>query len=453
MNKKKVIIMGAAGRDFHDFNTYFRDNDEYEVVGFTATQIPNIAGRLYPPALSGKLYPSGIKIYTEKELPELIDKFNIDEVVFSYSDVPHEYVMHKASIALANGAGFSFIPPKVTMLKSRVPVIAVCAVRTGCGKSQTTRAVSKILKGMGKRVVVIRHPMPYGNLSEQIVERFETYADLDKYRCTIEEREEFEPHLDNNVIVYAGVDYQKILESAEKEADIILWDGGNNDIPFFKPDLHIVVTDPLRAGHEISYHPGETNMRMADIIIINKVDSATRKDIETIRHNVKEANPDAIIIEARSPVTVSGSEQIKNKRVIVIEDGPTLTHGGMSTGAGIIATKQYGALQIMDPVPFSVGTISEVYRKYPHLINTGILPAMGYSQSQMNELQETINKMDADLVISGTPIDITRVIKVNKPVLRVRYELDNDTVSTLKNYLVNNLLNVTGKSTAMHQGI
>ncbi|MEM3444581.1 MAG: cyclic 2,3-diphosphoglycerate synthase [Thermoplasmata archaeon] len=422
MARKKVVIMGAAGRDFHDFNTYFRDNEEYEVVAFTATQIPNIEGRKYPAELAGRLYPDGIPIYAEEELPKLIKEKGVDEVVFSYSDVSHEYVMHRASIALANGAGFRLMPPKITMLKAAVPVIAVCAVRTGAGKSQTTRRVARILQGLGVKVVVVRHPMPYGDLREQVVQRFASYEDLDRYKCTIEEREEYEPHIENGIVVYAGVDYEKILRQAEKECDILLWDGGNNDIPFFKPDLHIVVADPHRPGHEAKYHPGEANLRMADVVIINKVDTARPEDVEAVKASIREMNPDADIIEAGSPISTDHPEMIRGKSVLVVEDGPTLTHGEMKYGAGTIAARRFGAKEIVDPEPYAVGSIKKTFKKYPHLRN--LLPAMGYGKTQIQELQETIEKVPCDIVISGTPINLERVMKVNKPILRVRYELD-----------------------------
>lgn len=422
MARKKVVIMGAAGRDFHDFNTYFRDNEEYEVVAFTATQIPDIEGRKYPAELAGRLYPDGIPIYAEEDLPRLIKEKGVDEVVFSYSDVSHEYVMHRASIALSNGAGFRFIPPKVTMLKANVPVIAVCAVRTGAGKSQTTRRVAKLLQSMGKKVVVVRHPMPYGDLREQAVQRFASYEDLDRYKCTIEEREEYEPHIDNGIVVYAGVDYEKILRQAEKECDVLIWDGGNNDIPFYKPDLHIVVADPHRPGHETKYHPGEANLRMADVVIINKVDTASPENVESVKASIKEVNPDADIIEAGSPISTDKPEMIRGKSVLVVEDGPTLTHGEMKYGAGTIAAKRFGAKEIVDPEPYAVGSIKKTFKKYPHLKN--ILPAMGYGKTQIQELQETINKVPCEIVVSGTPINLERVMKVNKPILRVRYELD-----------------------------
>ena len=422
MTKTKVIIMGAAGRDFHNFNVFFRDNEAYEVVAFTATQIPNIEGRTYPPVLAGKLYPNGIPIYPESELSNLIKKNNVDRVVFAYSDSPHEYVMHKGSEVMAAGADFWLMGPNTTMLKAKVPVISVCAVRTGCGKSQTTRRVVKILRDMGKKVVSIRHPMPYGNLAEQISERFATYEDLDKYHCTIEEREEYEPHIDLGAIIYAGVDYGKILSEAEKEADIIIWDGGNNDLSFYYSDLQIVVADPLRPGHERTYYPGETNFRMADVIVINKEDTAKFEDIEEIRKSAREINPDATIVDAASPVYVENAEQIKGKRVIVVEDGPTLTHGGMSYGAGYVAARKWGAKEIVSPYPYALGSIKATYDKYKQ--TREVLPAMGYSAAQIKELEETINKIPADLVVIGTPIDLRRVIKLNKPAVRVRYELE-----------------------------
>ncbi len=422
MGKTRVIIMGAAGRDFHNFNVFFRDNEKYEVVAFTATQIPNIDNRTYPSILAGKLYPNGIPIYPESELSDLIKKHNVDRVVFAYSDSPHEYVMHKASEVMAAGADFWLMGPNTTMLKSKVPIISVCAVRTGCGKSQTTRRVIKILRKMGKKVVSIRHPMPYGNLAEQISERFATYEDLDKYKCTIEEREEYEPHIDLGAIIYAGVDYGKILSEAEKEADIIVWDGGNNDLPFYHSDLQIVVADPLRPGHEQKYYPGETNFRMADVIVINKEDTANFEDIEEIRKSAREINPDATIIDAASPVYVDNAEQIKGKRVVVVEDGPTLTHGGMSYGAGYVAARKWGAKEIVSPYPFAVGSIKATYDKYKQ--TREVLPAMGYNNEQTKELEETINKIPADLVVIGTPIDLRRVVKLNKPAVRVRYEIE-----------------------------
>lgn len=417
----RTIIMGAAGRDFHVFNTYFRDNENYEVVAFTATQIPNIEGRKYPAVLSGKLYPDGIPIYPEEELPELIKKYDVRQAIFAYSDISHEDIMHKASIVLANGADFRLMGPRNTSIKSTKPVISVCAIRTGVGKSQTTRKVCKILMDMGRKVVAIRHPMPYGDLSLQICQRFAAYGDLDRHKCTIEEREEYEPHIDNGTIVYAGVDYETILREAEKEADIIVWDGGNNDFPFYHTDLAIVLADPLRPDHELSYHPGETNFRMADVIVINKIDSANAADVQKIRENIEKANPKAVVIEAASPITVENPEMIRDRRVLVIEDGPTLTHGGMGFGAGYVAARKFGAREIIDARVFAVGSIEETYRRYSHLEK--ILPAMGYGEKQMRELEETVNRIDCDVVVSGTPIDITRVIRPNKPVVRVKYDL------------------------------
>jgi predicted GTPase len=421
MQKIKVIIMGAAGRDFHNFNVYFRNNDAYEVVAFTATQIPGIEGRNYPAELAGAMYPKGLPIFPEEELPKLIREHDVDQVVFAYSDVSHEYVMHKASAVLANGADFRLMGPKTTMLKSKLPVVSVCAVRTGSGKSQTSRQVARILKSRGLRVAAIRHPMPYGDLRKQIWQRFASYEDLDKYECTIEEREEYEPHIDNGIIVYAGVDYEKILREAEKESDVIVWDGGNNDLPFYKPDLSIVVADPHRAGHELTYHPGEANLRVANIIIINKVDTADPQKVKLVKENAKIANPSAIILEASSPVTADKPDLIKGKKVLVIEDGPTLTHGGMSYGAGMILAKNCGASEIVDPRPYAVGSIKETYRKYPHL--GPLLPALGYSGKQVAELKETIDRVPCDVVVMGTPIDLRRVLAINKPSVRVLYEL------------------------------
>jgi len=414
--------MGAAGRDFHNFNTFYRDNEKYEVVAFTATQIPNIDGRKYPAELAGKLYPDGIKIYPESELPDLIKQFEVDEVVFAYSDVPYDYVMHKSALVNSLGADFRLMGTKETQVKSTKPVVAICAVRTGCGKSQTTRRVAAILQEMGLKVAAIRHPMPYGDLVKQRVQRFATYADLDKHECTIEEREEYEPHLDNGVIVFAGVDYEAILREAEKEVDVVLWDGGNNDFSFYKPDLQITVADPLRPGHEIAYYPGEVNVRLADVVVINKVDTASPDDIIKVRENVHNINPDAIIIEGASPIYVDDPESIRGKRVLVVEDGPTLTHGGMKIGAGWVAARRFGAAEIVDPRPFAVGEILATYEKYP---NTGnILPAMGYGDQQIRDLEKTIENADVDMVIIGTPIDLTRVMKINRPSQRVRYELE-----------------------------
>ena len=421
MNKIKVIIMGAAGRDFHNFNVYFRNNSNYEIVAFTATQIPDIAGRKYPAELSGSLYPEGIPIYSEEELPDLIREKQIDQVILAYSDLPHQYVMNKASVVLASGADFRLMGPKSTMLKSNLPVVSICAVRTGCGKSQTTRKVTDILKKKGYKIAVIRHPMPYGDLREQIWQRYENYADLDRYNCTIEEREEYEPHLDRGNILYAGVDYQEILKRAEKDVDIIVWDGGNNDLPFYKPDLHIVVTDPHRAGHEMTYYPGEANLRMADIVVMNKIDTADSDKINQLRENIHQLAPEAILIEAASPLTIDHPELIRGKRVLVVEDGPTLTHGEMKFGAGIVAAQKYGAKEIIDPRPYAIGTIKDTYIKYPG-IGT-LLPAMGYGEKQIQELEDTINAVDCDIVIIGTPIDLSRIIKINKKSIRVKYEL------------------------------
>jgi len=419
--RKKVIIMGAAGRDFHNFNVYFRKNRGYEVVGFTAAQIPGIQCRVYPPELAGAGYPNGIPVYPEEELPRLIKEFDVDEVVFAYSDVSYEYVMHKASLVLANGADFCLMGPKTTMLKAKVPVISVCAVRTGAGKSQTSRQIAKILKDKGLRVVVVRHPMPYGDLRQQVWQRFASYQDLDKYECTIEEREEYEPHIGNGIVVYAGVDYARILKEAQKEADLIVWDGGNNDLPFFKPDLHVVVADPHRAGHELAYYPGEANLRLADVVIVNKVDTADPAKVVQLKENVKSVNPTATVLDAASPITVDKPELIRGKRVLVIEDGPTLTHGSMPYGAGLIAAKNLGAQEIVNPKPYAVGSIKETYAQYGHL--GSVLPAVGYSERQIAELKETIDATPCDVVLIGTPIDLRKVIKVDKPTVRVKYEL------------------------------
>ena len=430
---KRIVIIGAAGRDFHNFNTFYRDNEKYEVVAFTATQIPNIEGRKYPAVLAGKLYPNGIDIYPESELPKLIKKFDVDEVVFAYSDVPYPYVMHKAAQVNALGADFKLMGMKTTQVKSTKPVVGICAVRTGSGKSQTTRRVSKILIDLGYKVAAIRHPMPYGDLAKQRVQRFADYSDLDKHECTIEEREEYEPHIDNGVIVYAGVDYEAILREAEKEVDIVLWDGGNNDFSFYKTDLLITVADPLRPGHEMAYYPGETNIRDADVVVINKVDTAKPEDVVSVRDNVYSVNPNAIIIEGASPIFVDNPDAIRGKRVLVVEDGPTLTHGEMKFGAGYVAARRYGAREIVDPRPFAVGTIAETYKKYP---NTGtILPAMGYGEQQVRDLEATIAAADVDLVVIGTPIDLTRVMKINRPSERVRYDLEEIGKPTLEDIL------------------
>ena len=437
MEKINVIIMGAAGRDFHVFNTYFRSNELYNVIGFTAAQIPNIDGRKYPKELAGDLYPEGINIYTEKNLENLINDNNVTQVIFAYSDISHEDIMHKASTVLSAGADFRLMGPENTSIKSTKPIVSVCAVRTGVGKSQTTRKVSEILKSMGKKVVAIRHPMPYGDLKEQICQRFASYEDLDKHKCTIEEREEYEPHIDNGIIVYSGVDYEVILREAEKEADIILWDGGNNDFSFYKSDLNIVLVDPLRPGQEITYHPGETNLKMADIIVINKIDSADKNDIDLVRENIGKYNKNATIIEAASPISVENGDDIKGKRVLVIEDGPTLTHGGMKYGAGMVAAKKYGAKEIIDAKPYAIGSIKETYEKYDHIED--ILPAMGYGYNQVKELEEIVKSIDCDVIISGTPIDIKRVIDTDKMIVRVGYSLqeigDPNLTQVLKNFI------------------
>ncbi len=433
MERIRVLIMGAAGRDFHNFNTFYRDNEKYEVVAFTATQIPNIDERKYPAELAGELYPQGINIYPENDLVDLIDKYKVDEVVFAYSDVPYDYVMNKSALVNAAGVDFKLLGPGKTMLKSTKPLVSVCAVRTGCGKSQTTRKVSKLLQERGKKVVAIRHPMPYGNLVAQKVQRFATLEDLDKHDCTIEEREEYEPHIVSGTVIYAGVDYEAILREAEKEADVILWDGGNNDLPFYKPDLHIVVVDPHRPGDELFYYPGEANLRMADAIIINKIDSADSDDILQVRENINQVNPGAMVIDAASPIFVDQFDLIKGKRVMVVEDGPTLTHGEMTFGAGVVAAEKYGASELVDPRPFTVGSITETFEKYPE-IGT-LLPAMGYGNGQMKDLEKTINKSDADLIIIGTPIDLRKIITINKPALRVYYELQEIGRPTLSDAL------------------
>ncbi len=433
MRKTRVLIMGAAGRDFHNFNVYFRENPAYEVVAYTATQIPNIEGRTYPPELSGSLYPAGVPIHPESELSNLITDLAVDQVVFAYSDVSHEYVMHKASQVLAAGADFRLMGARETMLKAQVPVVSVGAVRTGSGKSQTSRRTSDILRQMGKKLVVVRHPMPYGDLVAQACQRFATYEDLDRYDCTIEEREEYEPHLDRGTIVYAGVDYERILRQAEQEADVILWDGGNNDLPFYRPDLHIVVTDPLRAGHELRYHPGEANLRMADIVVINKIESADADKVATVRENIFTLNPKAMVVEAASPIFVDDPRVIRGANVLIIEDGPTLTHGEMAYGAGYVAARRFGAAEIVDPRPYAVGSIAETYQKYP---TTGpILPAMGYGAKQVQELEDTINATPCDLVIVATPIDLRRVVKINRPSQRVRYELQEIGRPTLEDLI------------------
>lgn len=419
--KKRVIIMGAAGRDFHNFNVHFRDNADYEVVAFTATQIPDIEGRLYPPQLAGSLYPQGIPIEAEEDLRDLIAKKRVDLIVFAYSDVSNQYVMERSAEANAAGADFMLMGTASTMVEPKKPLIAITAVRTGSGKSQTTRRVCSILKAQGKRLVVIRHPMPYGDLVQQEWQRFESYEDLDRHECTIEEREEYEPHIDNGTIVYAGVDYEKILRKAEQEADVVIWDGGNNDFSFYRPSLSIVVADPHRAGHELLYYPSGVNLRMADIIVINKVDTASWEDIQFVRENVVTANPKAHIIEAASPILVDDSAVIRGKRVLVIEDGPTLTHGGMEYGAGTIAAKRFGAEVIVDPRPYTVDSIAETYRRYPKIGK--LLPAMGYGEAQIRDLQQTVDRTECDGVVIGTPIDLTRLLTFKVPTTRVRYEL------------------------------
>lgn len=429
----RTLIMGAAGRDFHNFNVFFRENPDYKVVAFTATQIPNIEGRKYPAPLSGENYPEGIPIYSESELIPLIKEHKIEQVIFAYSDVPHEYVMHKASEVLAAGADFRLMGLNTTQIESNKPVVSVCAVRTGSGKSQTTRRVAQILTDMGKKVAVIRHPMPYGDLAKQVVQRFGELADLDKYECTLEEREEYEPHIVNDILVFAGVDYEAILRQAEKEADIIIWDGGNNDLSFYKSDFQIVVADPLRPGHETTYHPGETNARTADVFVINKVDTANAEDVIFLHDSLRKLAPEAVILEGASPLFVDDPAQIKGKRVLVVEDGPTLTHGGMAYGAGWVAARRFGAAEIVDPRPFAVGTIMETYQKYP---TTGaVLPAMGYGDAQLRDLEKTINNAEVDLVIIGTPIDLAKLIKINKPAQRVRYELQVIGQPTLEDLL------------------
>ena len=434
---EKVIIMGAAGRDFHNFNVYFRDNPRYHIVAFTAAQIPRIEGRLYPPELAGSLYPEGIPIYPEAQLNALIREHEVDLVALSYSDIPHMEVMHKASMVMAGGADFILIGATYTMLRSKKPVVAVCAVRTGCGKSQTTRKVCEILRKLDRNVVVVRHPMPYGDLRTQVVQRFSSYEDFEKHQCTIEEREEYEPIVDQGMVVYAGVDYAKILEAAEKEADVIVWDGGNNDTPFYFPDVHIVLFDPHRPGHERRYFPGETNMLMADVAIINKVDTAPDENVASVRRNIEKWAPTSDIVLAASPVLVSDPGRIQDSRVLVVEDGPTLTHGEMAYGAGFIAAKTYNAANIVDPRPFASGTIKEAYRQYPH-IGT-VLPAMGYSKAQITDLEKTINDADCDLVLFATPIHLTRIVSINKPALRVRYEYEDRGEPRLEEILLRRL--------------
>ena len=437
MSKKNVLIMGAAGRDFHNFNVAYRQNAEVEVVAFTATQIPNIEGRVYPPELAGSHYPKGIPVYPEADLLRLIADLKVDQVVFAYSDVPHTYVMHKASQVLAAGADFVLLGPRSTEISSTKPVVSVCAARTGSGKSQTSRRVAEILRKSGKKVAAIRHPMPYGNLVRQAAQRFASYDDLEAADCTIEEREEYEPHLAQGMLVFAGVDYERILRMAEKEVDIILWDGGNNDLPFYRSNLHIVVVDPHRPGHEMAYHPGEANVRMADVSVINKVDTAAAEGVLQVRTNLAQLNPTATVIEAASPIYVDDAAAIRGKRVLVVEDGPTLTHGEMAYGAGWVAARRFGAAEIVDPRPFAVGSIARTYAKYP---TTGsVLPAMGYSDEQVRELEQTINNAQADLVLIGTPIDLGRLLDLNKPTQRIRYELQEIGQPTLDQVLAERL--------------
>ena len=434
MNRTRVLIVGAAGRDFHNFNLVYRGRDEYEVVGFTATQIPNIDGRVYPAELAGPGYPDGIPIVPEADLEQLVREHEVDEVVFSYSDVTHQHVMHLGSRALASGASYRLLSPEETMLPSSKPVVAVCAVRTGSGKSQTTRHIARILHESGKRVAVLRHPMPYGDLTKQAVQRFARYEDLDAADCTIEEREEYEPHLAEGNIVFAGIDYATILEAAEAEADVILWDGGNNDTPFIRPDLHVCVVDPHRPGHELRYHPGETNLRMAHVCVVNKVDSAPPEGVLAVFESIRRHNPEARVVRAASPFLVEGdAEEIRGKRVLAIEDGPTLTHGEMTYGAAVLAAEAHGAAKLIDPRPFAVGSIARTFEEYPHVGE--LLPAMGYGREQREELRETIARSDAELVLIGTPIDLRRVIELDKPALRITYRLEEIGEPTLASVL------------------
>ena len=422
-DRAKLLIMGAGGRDFHNFNVAFRDNARYEVVAFTAAQVPNIEGRRYPPELAGSLYPQGIPIHSEDELEPLLEAHRIDQVIFSYSDVSHEQVMHAASRALAGGADFRLLGPRTTMLHARKPVVSVCAVRTGCGKSPAARKIAAILRSEGVRVGVVRHPMPYGDLSRQAVQRFATLEDLQMGDCTIEEMEEYEPHIAKGDVVYAGVDYERVLRLAETEADIILWDGGNNDLPFFAPDLEIVLLDPHRAGHERAYFPGEVNLLRADVLIINKLDTANVEQADEVRRNARMCNPKAIVIDAGMPVSVDNPKSVRGKRVLVVEDGPTLTHGGMGFGAGVLAARKFGAKELVDPRPFAVGSIGRAFHEHPHIMGT-VLPAMGYGHEQMRELEETIRKTECDLVMIATPVDLRRVMRIERPTCRVRYEIE-----------------------------
>lgn len=433
VHRTRVVIMGAAGRDFHNFNVFFRKRPEYEVVAFTAAQIPGIEQRTYPPALAGPLYPKGIQILPEEQLPALIRDKDVELVVLAYSDLSYDDVMHKAALVSSKGPDFMLMGPRSTMLKAKVPVVSVCAVRTGAGKSTVSRTISRILKARGKRVIVVRHPMPYGELETEAVQRFATYEDMDKEQCTIEEREEYEPHIDQGNVVYAGVDYGRILAAAEKEADVILWDGGNNDLPFYQPDLHIVVADPHRAGNELSYYPGETNVRMADVVVINKVDSAPAESVRLVRENIKRLNPAATVVEAASTIHVDEPSLIKDKSVLVVEDGPTVTHGQMREAVGAIAAHHYGARELVNPRPFAVGSIKRTYEKYPHI--GFVLPATGYGAKQIRELEQTIEKTPCDSVLLGTPIDIRRIMKMTKPAARVRYEMREVTKPDLEELL------------------
>ncbi len=448
-NRKKVIIMGAAGRDFHNFNVLYRNDDSIEVVAFTATQIPDIHGRKYPASLAGSLYPKGIPIHDESELLDLIRKHSIDEVVFSYSDVPYQYVMEKAAYVMSAGARFAVEGGAPTMIKSTKPVVAVCAIRTGCGKSQTTRRVAAILQKLGKKVVAIRHPMPYGDLAKQACQRFAELSDLDKHDCTIEEREEYEPHIMNGVVVYAGVDYEMIVREAEKEADVILWDGGNNDMSFYKPDLQITVVDPHRPGHELSYYPGQVNLLLADVIVINKIDSADPEGLAEVRQNIAAYNPGAIVVDAASPLVVDKPELIRGKKVLVVEDGPTLTHGEMPYGAGVVAAEKYGAADLVDPRPYTVKSITETFEKYPGI--GVLLPAMGYGAKQVKDLETTINKVECDSVVVATPIDLGRIVKIKKPFTRVSYSLQEigvpDLTSVLSDFVGGKPKKAAGKTT------
>jgi predicted GTPase len=434
--RRRVLIIGAAGRDFHNFNVHYRDDPSYEVIAFTAAQIPGIDDRIYPPELAGEHYPNGIPIHTEDRLEAIVADERVDDVVFAYSDVSHGHVMHIGSRALAAGADYVLLGPRSTMIKAKLPVVAVCAVRTGSGKSQTTRAVTRALKAAGKKVAVVRHPMPYGHLVDQIAQRFETFEDLTAADCTIEEREEYEPHLATGSIVYAGVDYGKILERAEHDVDIVVWDGGNNDLPFYEPDVHITVADPLRVGHETAYHPGETNLRMADVVVINKIDSANPEDVAQLKKTISTENPDAVIIDAHSPVTIEGGGDLSGKRVLVVEDGPSLTHGEMGFGAGVVAARRAGA-KLVDPRPWATGSIKGVYEKYPHM--GALLPAMGYSAEQRKDLEDTINSSDADVVLIATPIDLRKICNLTKPAIRASYELEEISSPTLADVLKDHL--------------